>query len=176
MIIVKSDFEVSRQNPVNQHQWFSNLYLWLSLICETVFNEIIIEKNEMMLTIDTLDFDFLKIFFVGVEIMFENELTMCLTSVYHFAIVFLYLAKSVICRASTWIKLFSKNRIGFPRFCKTWLFRYFMKNWISFMLKPSTAIIELINESMIVVHSTLNIISCLWIIEACAKNDSDTSS
>ena len=55
----------------------------------------------MMLTIDTLGFKSLKTFFVGVEIMFENELTMCLTSACHFAIIFLYLAKSVVCRAST---------------------------------------------------------------------------
>ena len=164
IMIVKLDFEIPRQNFVNQRQWFSNLYLSLILICDAVFNEIIIKKNEMTLIFNILKFEFLKkTFLVKIEVMFENESKMCVINVYHFKIIFffLYLIKFVICHASTCVKLFSKIWIDFSKFCKTWLFKYFVKIWISSMLKSSTVMIELMNESMNLMHNTLYIILCL---------------
>ena len=77
-------------------------YLMLILICDAVFNEIMIEKNKMTLIFTTLDFAFLKkTFLVEIENVLENELTMCLISVCHFKIIILYLTKSVIYCAST---------------------------------------------------------------------------
>ena len=173
MIIVEFDFKTSCQNLINQRQWFSNLYLLLILICDAVFNEIMIKKNKMILIFVTLDFTFLKkTFLVEIKNMLGNELMMCLISVCYFKIIILYLIKFVVYCVSTWIKLFSKNQVDFSRFCKMWLFKYFMKNLINFILKSSTAMIELINESMTLMHSTLNIISFLWVIEACVKGDS----